>query len=500
MGSQYLHVRIARGGIHPLVPKRLARLAVKSVARHAQHPLHVGRDVGEAKIRVYFPEPVGRGLGEIVNPLFAFAQGLEGLDLLGHVDEGRLDGRAAIPFHDAVDRLQPKHRSVLAQVTAGVARRGGLAALPRVAIARQAFAVFRRHDLAYRVRGEDLARVVVAEHLGQRLVEKQGLPVSMNEHPLDRALDQVSVLLLACAKCLFGLLALCDVHRDGANRGNLSSRVEEGKLNRQKGVVAVVEGYDLFPLDDPALAQNQVVVFAQRARDLGRKEVPRRLAPNRFSVDVVELFELAIDDHVAAVPVLDRHLERRMIHEGFQPRLALRQGPFPAFLLGHVDMTGHEIAVGCPMRAALEPAPGLQAVHEGGVRPVRQGHLPLQPARRRKIAALGHRRSRRAAQHLGARRPPTKHAVRERQHPPIAVVPENQAVVPVEEREGLCRVRYPQPCFLGVSKLRQERRAGPSRLHAFQERLVDDPGRCQHGQGVDHRDAGKRRVVALAQQ
>ena len=153
--------------------------------------------VTQAEIGIEFPEPVRGGLREVTKTLFAPAQPFFRTPALRHVDDGALNGRCAVPLHDADDVLQGYDGAVFAYRVELVLAGRGLAAHAGLHVAAAAFALVGGNVILHAAQRHQLLGRVVAEDGGVGTVEEQRRPVPVDENPLDRALDEVAEAVLA---------------------------------------------------------------------------------------------------------------------------------------------------------------------------------------------------------------------------------------------------------------------------------------------------------------
>ena len=160
-------------------------------------------------------------------------------------------------------------------------------------------------------------------------------------------------------------LALRDVGGDAAQPVDGAIRVAQRELGGDIGVQPVVVRRDLLQLHGHLGLQHLLVVRAEGGRDLAGENVVIRAIPDRHAVHMEERLEDAIDQHVAAVGVLDVDHGGRIIEDGLHPVLAVAQRLLRALALRDVladadEMRHHSLLV--PDRRERELRPKRRAV------------------------------------------------------------------------------------------------------------------------------------------
>ena len=140
-----------------------------------------------------------------------------------------------------------------------------------------------------------------------------------------RAVGQVgqAVVLSEVLDALLGLLARRDVGRDAADRDDLAARIAHRELDREQGVLAVVEAHFFLLLDDLAGLDDGAVLGDARIRERLREQLVRGLAPGRLVGLAADFLIDAIDEDVAAVGALERDRVGRIVDDRAKAFLVL---------------------------------------------------------------------------------------------------------------------------------------------------------------------------------
>ena len=170
---------------------------------------------------------------------------------------------------------------------------------------------------------------------------------------------EVLALLLAAQ-------SLGHVRRDEADAVDLAVLAPHRELQRAVDVAPVRVLHRLLDLERVPEAQHLAVVGVQRVGDLGGEDVVRRAPDRRVRVDAEQLVAAAVDDEVAALEVLDRDRDGRVVEDRLQAGLG-GGGRAPGGLA--LDRGGQQVGerlqeadlVGGP-DAALEPVGAEDAV------------------------------------------------------------------------------------------------------------------------------------------
>ena len=136
------------------------------------------------------------------------------------------------------------------------------------------------------------------------------------------------------AQHVLGVLAGGDVGRDPANALRFSVGVAEREPEGDVRANAVALGGQLVELDGPILLQDEQIVGAIPIGLLAWEDVVVGLADDLLAAHLEELFEPAVDEHVAPLDVLGEDDGGRVVDDGLKQMLALAESGVRAGQLG----------------------------------------------------------------------------------------------------------------------------------------------------------------------
>ena len=132
-------------------------------------------------------------------------------------------------------------------------------------------------------------------------------------------------VVLARAHRLLGELSLGDVGRDPADRVRLPRRVDERELDRQIRARAIADRDRLFELERELLAQHTQVVRTHELGELRREELAVAAPDGLVPAHVEERLELAVDEQVASLGVLQVDDRGRVVEDRLHALAGLAQ-------------------------------------------------------------------------------------------------------------------------------------------------------------------------------
>ena len=141
-----------------------------------------------------------------------------------------------------------------------------------------------------------------------------------------------------------GALAVGDVGRDAAERVGPPVRVEERELDREPAAV-LDAGRGLLDLEGAHRPHHLAVMGLVDRRGGEREHVAVGVADDVLAAQAEAALEMVVDEHVAALGVLDVDQRRRVVHDVLELPDRLGQGADLARALRHVVDRDHEAAV-----------------------------------------------------------------------------------------------------------------------------------------------------------